>query len=154
MSAGSKPGKPAARRCGLCGKTGKLVRTECCGNWICDDQDEYVPFSYAGNSCYRNHSRYTLCSYHHNEGHEGDWKTCRKCRDAFETEMYVWYGTNEHNFEKLPDPPCFEPTLCANCGRVISLGRESYSQLGDDYWCQECTARKMQEDIGRMKGKA
>lgn len=35
--------KPAPRggkpRCGLCGKTKNLTKTECCGNWICDDED-------------------------------------------------------------------------------------------------------------------
>ena len=61
-------------RCGLCGKTGGLIKTDCCGNWICDDEHKYVLFSYARNSCHRNHSRYTLCAYHHNEGHAGDWK--------------------------------------------------------------------------------
>jgi len=66
----------AGRRCGLCGKTGRLTRTECCGKWICDDADEYVMFSYARNSCYRNHDRFTLCGYHHTEGHAGDWKEC------------------------------------------------------------------------------
>jgi hypothetical protein len=37
-------GKP---RRGLCGKTKKLTKTECCGQWICDDEDKYVLFSYA-----------------------------------------------------------------------------------------------------------
>ena len=66
----SASGKP---RCGLCGKRGKLMRTECCGNWICNDHDKYVLFSYARNSCARNHDRFTLCGYHRNEGHGGDW---------------------------------------------------------------------------------
>ena len=48
-------------RCGLCGKTRKLTKTECCGQWICDDEEKYVIFSYARNSCSRNHQRYTLC---------------------------------------------------------------------------------------------
>jgi hypothetical protein len=42
----SKASKPDAPRCGLCGKRGRLVRTECCGQWICDDEDSYVLFSY------------------------------------------------------------------------------------------------------------
>src|SRR3989338_8005647 len=54
-------------RCGLCGKTRNLTKTECCGNWICDDEHKYVIFSYARNSCYRNHRRYTLCGSHHAE---------------------------------------------------------------------------------------
>jgi len=124
--------------CGLCGKTGKLTKTECCGQWICDDEDQYVLFSYARNSCYRNHDRYTLCSHHYHEGHKGDWKECRKCREGFETEMYVWYGTNEYNFEKLANPPKYKPTKCAKCKRIIRLGEDGYSQIGERYLCLKC----------------
>ncbi len=136
-------GKP---RCGLCGKTKKLTRTECCGHWICDDKDKDVIFSYARNSCYRNHSRYTLCAYHHTEEHPGNWKDCPKCRNSFETEIYVYYGTNEYNFEKLGNPPAYLPTKCARCGVVISLGYDGYSTKGGEYWCEECTHKEM-EDI-------
>ena len=131
-----------SKRCGLCGKSGNLTKTECCGQWICDDEDQYVLFSYARNSCYRNHSRFTLCGAHFNEGHEGRWQDCPKCRESFETEMYVWYGTNEYNCEKLANPPAFEPTHCKTCGKVIKLGEGGYSQKGDEYTCMECTARK------------
>lgn len=51
-----------APRCGLCGKKGELIKTECCGQWICDDEVDYVPFSYDRNSCSRNHRCYTLPS--------------------------------------------------------------------------------------------
>jgi hypothetical protein len=71
--------KDADKRCGLCGKQGKLTKTPCCGNWICDDSRKYVMFSYARNSCFRNHDRYTLCAFHHHEKHGGDWKNCKKC---------------------------------------------------------------------------
>lgn len=125
-------------RCGLCGKKGKLTRTECCGQWICDDEDQYVLFSYARNSCYRNHDRYTLCSFHHHEEHEGDWKECQKCRDDFETEIYVWYGTNEYNFEKLANPPKYEPTRCTKCGKIINLGEDGYSVFKGKYSCENC----------------
>jgi len=136
-------GKPAKPRCGLCGKAGKLIRTECCGKWICDDEDRYVPFSYARNCCHRNHSRYTLCGFHHNEEHPGHWKDCLKCREEIsETEMYVWYGTNEYNFEKLENPPAYEPTKCATCGRVIRLSLEGYSVSGEKHWCAECSHKE------------
>ena len=127
-------------RCGLCGKTKNLTKTECCGQWICDDEHKYKLFSYARNSCYRNHSRYTLCGYHYNEGHEGDWKTCPKCREAIETEMYVYYGTNEYNFEKLKNPPDYKPTKCSKCGVVIVLSEGGYSQCGDEYRCEKCSS--------------
>lgn len=125
--------------CGLCGKTTNLTKTECCDQWICDDEDQYVLFSYAKNSCYRNHERYTLCGYHYNEGHSGDWKTCRKCRKDIKTEMYVYYGTNEYNFEKLQEIPAYEPTRCSKCNTVIVLSEGGYSTKGGKYFCGRCT---------------
>ena len=126
--------------CGLCGKRGNLTKTLCCGKWICDDADQYVPFSYQQNSCYRNHDRYTLCSLHHNEGHSSQsWQECEECREHFErTEMYVWCGTNDFNFQILENPPEYEPTLCDECGQVIKLGQESYTISKEKYLCGVC----------------
>jgi hypothetical protein len=129
--------------CGLCGNTKNLTKTECCGHWICDDAHQYVAFSSARNSCYRNHDRYTLCSVHHQEGHKGRWQDCAKCRKSVPTEMYVYYGTNEYNFEKLSNPPAYEPTHCRQCGRVIVLGEGGYSVAGDDHFCGRCAVERM-----------
>ncbi|HZW29532.1 MAG TPA: hypothetical protein VFF52_02430 [Isosphaeraceae bacterium] len=136
-------GEPAGigRRCGLCGKTRKLTRTPCCGQWICDDEDQYVLFSYARNSCYRNHDHYTLCSHHFNEGHQGTWQDCAKCLEDFPTELYVYYGTNEYNFERLANPPAYEPTRCSQCGTVIHLGEGGYAIRAGEYLCLRCSAR-------------
>lgn len=125
-------------RCGICGRTGKLTRTLCCDQLICDDTDEYVLFSYAHNSCYRNHDQYTLCSNHYHEEHEGDWQTCKKCRDNFDTEMYVYYGTNEYNFEVLKNPPKFEPARCTICGNIIRRSIDGHIVKGDKYYCMKC----------------
>ncbi len=130
--------RAGGRRCGLCGKTTNLTKTECCNQWICDDEDQYAMFSYDTNSCHRNHGRYTLCAYHHEEGHAGRWQDCPKCRKDLETEMYVWYGTNEYNFEKLPNPPAFKPTRCAKCHKIIHLGEEGYTVEGNNYFCENC----------------
>lgn len=127
------------KRCGLCGKTKNLIKTECCGNWICDDEHKYVMFSYARNSCHRNHRKQTLCAFHYGEGHEGDWRTCKRCRQEFKTELYVYFGTNEYNFDKLTDVPAFEPTLCTGCGERIRLGTDGYTVKPDGtYWCVSC----------------
>ena len=156
MTAGRKPGaaragtknrgtatRPARKgsgpRCGLCGKAGKLMRTECCGQWICDDEDTYVIFSYARNSCSRNHRRYTLCGYHSAEEHSGDWRECQQCRKDIETEMYVYYGTNDYNFVKLENPPSYEPTRCKKCGAVIRLAEHAYTMKGAGYYCERCS---------------
>jgi len=125
--------------CGLCGKSKKpREKTDCCGNWICNDSNDYVPFSYALNSCSRNHSRFTLCGAHKSEEHKGDWKTCKKCLENFELEMYVWYGTNEYNFEKLENPPKFQKTHCAGCEKILKLHDGGFASLGDIYVCDEC----------------
>lgn len=127
-------------KCGLCGKTVKLTRTPCCDQLICDDASNYVLFSYSRNSCYRNHIRYTLCGYHYTERHEGDWLTCKKCREAFETEMYVYFGTNEYNFHKLENPPKYKPTRCCTCKQIIRLGEGGFSIKGGKYYCEKCSS--------------
>lgn len=129
-------------RCGLCGKRGRLIRTECCGQWICDDEHEYELFSYARNSCSRNHRRYTLCGVHHSEGHDGSWKDCQECKENIEPEMYVYYGTNEYNFEKLEDIPEYEPTKCLECGAVIVMSEGGFSKSMEGYSCFDCTAKR------------
>lgn len=100
-------------------------------------------FSYARNSCSRNHRRYTVCGYHHTAGHAGDWRECAVCRDEFEPEIYVHYGTNEYNFVKLENPPAFEPTLCATCGERLDLGGGEYALLRGEYACMACTTREL-----------
>lgn len=142
--------------CGLCGKTkNPRYNTECCGNLVCGNENDYVIFSYSRDICIRNHRRFSLCGYHHTEGHKGDWKICKKCRTSFEheLEMYVWYGTNEYNFEKFPNPPAFKPTLCAKCGKRIILADGGYSSLCGVYRCDNCpiTEKEREEIISGYK---
>ena len=136
--AGPKPPAKDKPRCGLCGKTRKLTKTECCDQWICDDEDNYVLFSYARNSCLRNHRRFTLCGFHSMEQHKGRWQDCKKCRKAFEPEIAAYYGTNEYNFEKMADPPAFEPTRCDACGRIINLATDGFTMTGRKKRCMNC----------------
>ncbi|KKW21868.1 MAG: hypothetical protein A2W52_01995 [Candidatus Taylorbacteria bacterium RIFCSPHIGHO2_02_49_25] len=145
--------------CGLCGKSKKpRYKTECCGNWVCGDESEYVMFSYSRDICSRNHRRFTLCGHHNVEEHEDDWRTCKKCREDFEheLEMYVWYGMNEYNFEKLPNPPAFKPTYCSKCGERIILPDGGYSSLCGVYRCDNCpiTEKERGEIILEYKSKS
>jgi DNA-directed RNA polymerase subunit RPC12/RpoP len=57
--------------------------------------------------------------------------------------MYVWYGTNGYNFEKLANPPTYKPTKCAKCKKVIRLGEDGYSITGKEYLCEECSNREL-----------
>ncbi|MBI2600567.1 hypothetical protein HYW42_01325 [Candidatus Daviesbacteria bacterium] len=105
-------------------------------------------FSYARNSCSRNHRRFTLCGYHNTEDHKSNWKTCKKCANSFDAEDYAWYGTNEYNFEKLPDPPKFDPTYCSLCGVIINRGEDGYTRLPDGkFLCESCGWKHMNEQI-------
>ncbi len=124
--------------CALCRKKENLVLTECCERWMCGE-------SKRGRSCCEKHVRYTLCAFHHNEGHEGGWKECKKCRESFETEIYVAFGTGNHNWEVLENPPRFEPTYCDGCGKVIKLGRDGYMVDGKKYFCDDCADERMAE---------
>ena len=124
-------------RCGLCGRTDNLTKTECCSQWVYDDEDQFALFSYARSGCHRNHDRYTLCALHHAEDHPGDWKTCPQCRRGIETEMYVYYGTNEYNFEKLENPPAYESARCTNCNAIIVSSEGGYSQSSKGCFCAQ-----------------
>lgn len=85
------------KACGICGKTAgknrKLMITECCDNWICDDELKYKE------SCARAHRRESICGYHHIESHPGKWQDCNQCKeDGVEDEFPI----NESFYEKPP----------------------------------------------------
>jgi hypothetical protein len=129
-------------RCELCGSTKKpLTKTPCCDHWICDDEDTYVIFSYARNSCYRNHDRYTLCSFHFHENHKGAWQNCKKCKASFDAPNYVDMGTNEYNFEVLKNPEKVSVS-CVNCGFTANTLDAFALQTSEGYYC---TKKKCQE---------
>lgn len=127
--------------CGLCGKTKNLTKTPCCNNWICDDADKYVIFSYETNSCYRNHDRYTLCAYHYHQQHSDEWQECKKCKEEIPLENYIEFATNEFNFEKLTNPP--KVTIkCAKCGfKSNSVGDFPY-QTSKGFYCYKTKCQK------------
>lgn len=122
------------RRCELCRRLkDEVVATDCCGRLVCKSLARY--------GCYRGHARFSLCGAHHIEQHDGDWKTCGACRTHFsEVEVYVWFGTNDRfNFEKLENPPAYEPSYCRECGCRIRLGSDGYQRNEDQtYTCERC----------------
>ena len=55
-------------------------------------------------------------------------------------EMYVYYGTNEYNFERLENPPKYKPTRCVECNKIIVLSEDAYTIKGiGKYYCQKCS---------------
>jgi hypothetical protein len=96
-------------KCGLCKRTAQqsfvrsgqpLTKTDCCNNWVCDDEGLYEMTSYERNSCIRNHTRYSLCMYHHRESHKGKWQDCQVCVTNFDEANYREYTNESYNFEK------------------------------------------------------
>jgi len=61
--------------------------------------------------------------------------------------MYVWYGTNEYNFEKLVNPPDYAPTTCVGCGTIIRVNQDGYSHGPDGYRCHVCTQKAFAKTI-------
>jgi hypothetical protein len=129
------------KTCGLCGATKNLIKTQCCDNWICDDADKYVIFSYAKNSCYRNHDRFTICAAHYHSNHKGKWQDCNLCKDDYPIENYVDYATNEFNFEKLQNVPKITIT-CINCGFQSGTVQDFALQINNDFYCAKNKCQK------------
>lgn len=131
-------GKPS---CGVCGTTKtRIVRTECCGLWLCDNSEEYQLFSYSRAFCARSHSRYTLCGAHYAESHSGDWRSCATCSSAYDSANHMWYAFNGYNFTPgLPQPKGTPWTFpCEVCGVRVAPGFEEYSSGGRGLTCGSC----------------
>lgn len=132
--------------CGLCGgRKPPFLITECCSRVVCCDHDNYVLMTYERNSCARNHSRYSMCSTHHNERHSGSWKTCQRCRGNYDPYDYYTYGTNSPDVpsrSNFPDDVLDEPPpplpCCAQCGRSVDTATEGHSFGAEGLTCMRC----------------
>lgn len=81
------------RACGICGETRKLKKSDCCDNWICNDEPKYK------DSCSRAHRRESICGYHHSESHSGKWQDCEECKEEGVEDNYP---IKESYYEKPP----------------------------------------------------
>jgi hypothetical protein len=72
----------------------------------------------------------------------GSWLDCKECLDNYPMEMSVWYGTNKYNFEKLKNPPSFEPTLCSVCQKRIILPDGGYTKFDPEHWHDACSEER------------
>jgi len=52
--------------------------------------------------------------------------------------LYAYFGTNDYNFEKLANPPAYEPTHCTGCNKVIKLASDSYTVAKGGTYCINC----------------
>jgi len=125
--------------CKLCDTSSSLLKSPCCNQWFCNDEADYNLYKNPRASCFKNHQKYTLCGFHHSQGHEGEWKNCQKCKEGLKTELYVWHSTNKYNYDKLKNPPEYEPTYCSECNCTIRLGEECHSHNNDAYFCFRCS---------------
>ena len=80
--------------CHFCGDdTVPLVMTPCCGQLICCDTS-YLSYR-GGGYCQFEHENYSICHFHYNEKHPGQWNDCDECRRFF----------GEKEFEQLAEDP-------------------------------------------------
>ena len=129
--------------CGLCGsRRGPFIMTECCGRRLCDTEGDYAMGSYERDGqCARNHRLNTICGYHHNENHPGEWKKCTKCEGEFHpfdyavkaTSMKVSCTERRYNFDDnvrgdlFPQSMCFPQ--CDVCGVPVDTTEETTRTL-------------------------
>lgn len=92
-----KAKKIPGEHCRFCGdSTVPLVKTRCCNQWICCDT---ARLSFRGGGfCQDEHERYSMCHFHYQERHAGDYKECKECSDFWEKE----YRTFEHGSRNKP----------------------------------------------------
>ncbi|EGG20847.1 hypothetical protein DFA_00712 [Cavenderia fasciculata] len=66
------------------------------GNWVCQKRN------YDKYECQHGHERYTLCAFHHNEGHDKtvSWMDCKECEE-FSPVDYRDFATGKFNFTKM-----------------------------------------------------
>jgi hypothetical protein len=144
----AKQNKP---KCGICGKSTRLKKTECCDQWICDDWNPGSVPAAASNSCSQNHLRLTLCGHHFLSKHPGEVNDCSLCKGAFEEEIYTYLKTNEYNINTphaprkkktpilVPDNhPESEYGKCAQCNKQIDLADDSYTIKDNRFYCTDC----------------
>jgi hypothetical protein len=142
------PGRLAADptpepQCTVCSRQGRLRRTSCCNNWVCDRDDLYTG-GYSRAFCNRSHERYTACGQHHSEGHKGDWRTCRTCLSEIPHIQHC------SGFNVVPPlQPRTQGALlshaCSQChGRFVkdveTWSTRYHKKKGELELCYECTS--------------
>jgi hypothetical protein len=129
--------------CGLCYSTQRpFVKTECCNRWVCDTEGDYEMGSYdREGKCARNHGLGSICGWHHQEGHAGDWKDCSHCQGAFHPYDYAVKASSQskgctnrrYNFDDNVrhdlDPTKVEFPSCDTCGAPVDTTEETTRTL-------------------------
>jgi len=82
--------------CFICGDdTAPLVRTPCCKQWVCCDT-AYLSYQ-GGGYCQFEHENSSICHFHHNEKHQGNWQDCEECILFFGNEEFDLMSKNQMN---------------------------------------------------------
>eukprot|EP01133_Synstelium_polycarpum_P012996 gene12996-15287_t len=158
--------KSSEKKCHICGQQPsrnlKLTRTECCGNWVCDNEDQYQLFSGSRDFCGRSHAKYTICGTksHTARKHQSpDWRTCQQCKveppekgmlaglfgGPPSKESSLYFGTNGYNFMPMLNVPYNRVTVdCGRCKRAfLSYIEGSSLTMGDNtIICPECEGKR------------
>ena len=91
-----KAKKIPGEHCCFCGDNSlPLVKTKCCERWSCCDT-KFLSFRGAGR-CEFEHENESICHFHYNEKHLGQWQECKECIDFIgkkQFEIEAKYRTN------------------------------------------------------------
>jgi hypothetical protein len=91
----TKAKKNPGEHCRFCGESSvPLVKTRCCEQWICCDTS-FISIR-GGGYCQFEHEHYSMCHFHYNERHKGQWQECEECK-IFWKESYGEYPPGLRN---------------------------------------------------------
>lgn len=82
--------------CHFCGDDrAPLVITPCCGELICCDT-AYMSYR-GGGRCQFEHENESICHFHYNDKHQGEWHDCAECSDLFGDAEFEWMSKAKIN---------------------------------------------------------
>lgn len=128
--------------CTACGRRGEVKPSECCGLLFCAGGSPFSPYASPLAHCERSHSRYTVCGYHHGQGHAGPWANCEVCKSDFEPQLYEYYASNRCNSGQRPYDSKLHHPRCNDCARWIDLLADGYWVEGGGFLCIRCAEER------------
>ena len=83
----------------------------------------------------------TFCLTHYYSKHKGKWQECKQCKDEYSIENYVYFATNDFNFEKLPNAPKIT-IRCVNCEFESNTMEDFAFETSEGFYCTKSKCQK------------
>lgn len=159
----ARSSNPKRASCFACGSPKQLIPTECCGSLVCVSPPGVGPYSNPVHDCKGSHARYTLCGYHFDAEHGGDWTSCEQCKAEFEPELYQFYASNRFNSVSVHvSLEVIQKPSCTDCGKTFSILADAFAVEKNEFLCSDCDTNRSvhiwmlyeEDDIDRSEGAA